>query len=43
MINLSLLTLGKVIKALAEREDFVPYRESNLTRYLQVRSLSRPR
>ncbi|EFJ47441.1 CENPE type kinesin-like protein [Volvox carteri f. nagariensis] len=34
-INVSLLTLGKVIRALGKRGDHVPYRESNLTRILQ--------
>ncbi|KAG2490984.1 hypothetical protein HYH03_010657 [Edaphochlamys debaryana] len=34
-INVSLLTLGKVIRALGKRGEHVPYRESNLTRILQ--------
>uniref|UniRef100_A0A8C2D491 Kinesin family member 11 n=1 Tax=Cyprinus carpio TaxID=7962 RepID=A0A8C2D491_CYPCA len=34
-INQSLLTLGRVIKALVERGPHVPYRESKLTRILQ--------
>lgn len=40
-INKSLLTLGKVISALAEqkRNQFVPYRESVLTWLLKVRNL----
>ena len=36
-INQSLLTLGRVITALVERTPHVPYRESKLTRILQVR------
>lgn len=35
MINQSLLTLGRVINALVERSQHVPYRESKLTRLLQ--------
>lgn len=35
-INQSLLTLGRVITALVERTPHVPYRESKLTRILQV-------
>ncbi|XP_044760608.1 kinesin-like protein Klp61F [Coccinella septempunctata] len=34
-INQSLLTLGRVIKALVENSSHVPYRESKLTRILQ--------
>uniref|UniRef100_UPI00398F01B4 kinesin-like protein KIF11 n=1 Tax=Pristiophorus japonicus TaxID=55135 RepID=UPI00398F01B4 len=34
-INMSLLTLGRVITALVERTPHVPYRESKLTRILQ--------
>ncbi|KAE9396081.1 kinesin 2 [Gymnopus androsaceus JB14] len=35
MINQSLLTLGRVINALVEKAQHVPYRESKLTRILQ--------
>lgn len=35
MINQSLLTLGRVINALVERSQHIPYRESKLTRILQ--------
>lgn len=35
MINQSLLALGRVINALVERSQHVPYRESKLTRLLQ--------
>ncbi|CCG80844.1 Putative uncharacterized protein [Taphrina deformans PYCC 5710] len=35
MINQSLLTLGRVINALVDRSQHVPYRESKLTRLLQ--------
>jgi kinesin family protein 11 len=35
MINQSLLTLGRVINALVDRSQHVPYRESRLTRLLQ--------
>ena len=35
-INLSLLTLGKVIKGLSDKAEVIPYRESKLTRFLQV-------
>lgn len=35
MINQSLLTLGRVINALVEQSQHVPYRESKLTRLLQ--------
>ncbi|KAJ3920283.1 P-loop containing nucleoside triphosphate hydrolase protein [Lentinula edodes] len=35
MINQSLLTLGKIINALVDKAQHVPYRESKLTRILQ--------
>ena len=34
-VNQSLLTLGRVISALVERSQHIPYRESKLTRILQ--------
>ena len=36
LINKSLLTLGRVINALVEGSGHVPYRDSKLTRLLQV-------
>ncbi len=38
-INQSLLTLGKVVNAVVEGQPHVPYRESKLTRVLQVRTI----
>jgi Kinesin motor domain len=40
-INQSLSTLGNVISALSSKKPHVPYRESKLTRILQVRVCSR--
>ena len=39
LINKSLLTLGRVINALVEGSGHVPYRDSKLTRLLQVRDV----
>ena len=40
-INQSLLTLGRVITCLVDRTPHVPYRESKLTRLLQVDQVDR--
>lgn len=38
-INRGLLALGNVISALSEGKSHVPYRDSKLTRMLQVRTI----
>lgn len=37
-INLSLSTLGRVIRGIVRGDDSIPFRESKLTHLLQVRS-----
>lgn len=41
-INSGLLALGNVIVALAERQGHIPYRDSKLTRLVQVLTRARP-